>query len=115
MSCGANLNVAPWYKEYTKTIQVGGCPTARMAATVNEGSEISAAPNPFLDQTTVMVKKGDQILSVKLYDINGTLLLNTEDIELEQITLGDQLKAGVYILNIITESGTQNKRIIKIE
>ncbi|MFL5728230.1 MAG: Ig-like domain-containing protein [Cytophagaceae bacterium] len=115
VSCGANLNAAPWYKEYTKTIQVGGCSTARMAAPGDQAAEVNAAPNPFDDQTIISVNGGEKILSVKLFDMNGTERLNTGNIDQEKITLGNDLKPGIYILNIVTESGTQNKRIVKTE
>jgi hypothetical protein len=114
ISCGANFNVAPWYKEYTKTIQVGGCPVQRFAV-ADVQADVVASPNPFMDQTIVSVKNGDKILSVRLFDMNGIEQLNTGSIDLDQITLGSDLKAGVYILHIVTESGALNKRIIKAE
>jgi uncharacterized protein YfcZ (UPF0381/DUF406 family) len=114
VSCGANLNAAPWYKEYTKTIQVGGCAAARFAV-ADARADVVASPNPFMDQTTVSVKTGDKILSARLFDLSGREQMNTGNIDLEQITLGDNLKASVYILHIVTESGTLNKRIIKAE
>ncbi|MFL5731214.1 MAG: Ig-like domain-containing protein [Cytophagaceae bacterium] len=114
ISCGVNYNNAPWYKEYTKTIQIGGCAAPRFAL-ADMQEDVTAAPNPFMDQTTVSVKTGDKILSIRLFDMNGREQMNSGNIDLEQITLGAELKTGIYILHVVTESGTLNKRIIKTE
>ncbi|MFL5728229.1 MAG: Ig-like domain-containing protein, partial [Cytophagaceae bacterium] len=115
LTCGANFNLSPWYKEYTKTIQVGGCATARSAASAMTLDEIMTAPNPFNHQITVSVMNGEKILSIKIYDMNGTEQINSGSLDLEQISLGENLRAGVYIMTVVTENSTLNKRIVKID
>ena len=110
--CGVNLNVDPWYKEYKKSIQVGGCsPTGFSIAEME--ANIIASPNPFTEQTTVSIKSGEKILSLKLYDLNGIEHLQNSILNLTEISFGSELRAGVYILHIVTENSTINKRIVK--
>ena len=114
LTCGVNLSVSPYYKEYSKTIQIGGC-AARFAATVDYSNELITSPNPFIEQISLSMKNGERIFNIKISDINGKECLNTGNIETEQISLGEELKPGVYILNILTQSGIQVRKLVKAE
>ncbi|MBX9852226.1 MAG: cellulase family glycosylhydrolase [Cytophagaceae bacterium] len=110
ISCGANFSTAPWYKEYTKTITVSNtCATAAKMASPN----VVTTPQPFNDEATVSVDNGETMISVKLYDMQGNQIISMDNVNLNEVSLGNDLKAGIYILKVVTENGTYTQRIIK--
>ncbi len=102
---GNNFSVSPWYKEYTKSIKVGGCANSRTSAVTS--------PQPFDNETTVSLEDGQALVSVSVFDTKGTLLYSKQNIMLTEFTLGSELSAGIYILQVQSESGLSVTRMIK--
>jgi len=61
------------------------------------------------DELFVNLKNDNRIKTVKLYDSNNKLILNTT---LNVITTF-HLAYGVYVVNIITDKGSYNRKLIK--
>jgi len=74
-------------------------------------ANVTVYPNPFNDQLTI---EGDsKIQYLLMYGIDGALVKEYQpQVNLTTILLED-LPAGIYILEINTETGSQRKRIIK--
>ncbi|MFN3402563.1 MAG: Ig-like domain-containing protein [Cytophagaceae bacterium] len=112
ISCGVSYSSSPWYREYKKTITVGNCgPAARIAS-----NEVTAAPHPFRESTTISMELPEKIISVRLLDLKGTEICEYQNpnhgYELE---IGKNLKSGMYILYVITEYGNYTKKIYKLD
>lgn len=82
-----------------------------------EQSAINVTPNPSLGIINIKIQKimSGEILSLKIYDSKGQLLINTENIsENTEINLSDYSE-GVYMAQIISNLGTIIiKRIVLI-
>ncbi len=77
---------------------------------------IKASPNPSIDAFTVQLQGSDskQQVSIRVYDVSGRLLEQREDIAVGQVLhLGDQYKAGTYIIEAIQGSQRVQTKVIK--
>ncbi|HXC06014.1 MAG TPA: T9SS type A sorting domain-containing protein, partial [Bacteroidia bacterium] len=101
LTVGVNFSTSPWYKSYTTTITVGGC-GARLAAT--------ASPQPF-DENTTVTAEGRQIVSVKVFDSRGMEVYNADNIMKDSFTLGQELSAGIYTVQVISPEGVSTTKM----
>jgi hypothetical protein len=101
---GVNYSVSPWYKEYTKTIKVGGC-SARINATLS--------PQPTESNSMLELENNVKILSVVVYDGQGKEVYRTENISSEKFELGSNLVEGLYNVIIQSEEGMTSTRFLK--
>ncbi len=101
---GVNYNVSPWYKEYTKTIKVGGC-SAKVNATVS--------PQPTETISTVSLEEDQTIRSVIIFNSLGVEVHRAEQINQNQVELGEGLATGMYTVIITTDEGTTTTRMMK--
>ncbi|MBO6201355.1 MAG: T9SS type A sorting domain-containing protein, partial [Chryseobacterium sp.] len=69
--------------------------------------KISIFPNPSSD--FIHIKSDEEIRSIKIYDIKGSLIKsdNTSKIDISALPKGN------YIISIETRSGIETKKIIK--
>ena len=74
-------------------------------------SLVSIYPNPVKNELFLNVKNGVTVNTVKIYDLQGHMLLETKA-EANRINT-DQLATGIYMLTINTNQGNLNKKIIK--
>ena len=75
---------------------------------------VNVYPNPAKWKVNVTIKGNVIVNSMTLYDLTGKMLLNTLSIsELESAL--NKLKAGVYTINVITESGSQTIKVVLTE
>lgn len=73
--------------------------------------EISVYPNPVVNQLNISAK--ELIKEIKIYSLDGQLIHATKT-NLSQTNINlSSLKAGVYIAQIVTESGVATKKIVK--
>jgi len=84
----------------------------------NFGQELIIAPNPFVDDITILPKTNERIDRIELYDVNGlklgeSYLKNITNIKLSNI-LGKSLATGVYILRIYTNNSKIEYKLIKL-
>ena len=104
LSAGVNYSMSPWYKEYTKTIKVGGC-SAKVSAVLS--------PQPTVDFSIVTLDDNQSILSIIIFNSIGEVVYQAENINSTSISLGNELAAGVYIVQVISPNGTAVTRMLK--
>ncbi len=107
ISSGVNISVAPWYKEYTMQVKVGGCTgsTPQLRA--------AASPQPFNASTTVSLENDEQINSIVVLDMNGVEVYKATDIDAATFELGDDLAVGMYIAHIHSNKGVSIIKLVK--
>lgn len=105
---GVNYDVNPWYKEYTTSIKVGGCPTTPTSTLRTE-----ASPQPF-DQATVISTLDDEAISTLIvYNIKGLEVDRIENINLSSYELGENLGSGMYIVHVFSQDKVSIVKLIK--
>jgi len=77
----------------------------------NEFSKIQIYPNPVKDLLRIDNKSNNQITSLKLYDVLGSLVMKVSEVY-DQIDVS-HLDSGLLFLEIETETGSITKKIIK--
>ena len=82
-------------------------------AIVNELTAISweAYPNPTKGE--LHIKSADNLTSVSVYDLSGKMLLNNSISGNEHDIQLNDLSSGVYLLEVASENGKSQKRIVK--
>ncbi|NTV84692.1 MAG: T9SS type A sorting domain-containing protein, partial [Bacteroidales bacterium] len=72
-------------------------------------------PNPFTSDFKISVEsESAEPVSLKIFDLTGKVMLEIKEIVPEQeITAGNELRAGIYIMRIQQGDQVQNIRIIK--
>lgn len=104
LTAGVNYTVSPWYKEYTQTINVGGC-NARIAAVLS--------PQPTETNSTLVLEDNQKIVSVVIYNSLGEVVYEAKSLNDYSVVLGDTLAVGLYVVQIVSEAGTTSVRMIK--
>ncbi len=76
--------------------------------------ELVIAPNPFSEHTTIYVKGTSKAVLVKVYNLEGQLMSNTNYTNASQaITVGQGLESGMYILQVSNSDFTATHKLIK--
>ncbi|MDD2564074.1 MAG: T9SS type A sorting domain-containing protein [Salinivirgaceae bacterium] len=75
--------------------------------------EYSIYPNPTVNYTTIVNKKGS-LLTLMLYDSRGALVLSQTNSDNDIILNLESLNRGIYILNIVDGEQAKNYKIIKL-
>lgn len=102
---GVNFNVAPWYKEYTMSVKVGGCSTQNL--------RVAAVPQPF-DQTTVLTTANQEVINtVLVYDVRGILVDSDENVSMASYELGANLPSGMYIVHVYSNDDVYVVKVVK--
>ncbi|WP_037576452.1 Ig-like domain-containing protein [Sporocytophaga myxococcoides] len=94
----------PYSLQYTKIVSTTGCGTraAVMAVSLPDGN-----------QTAVSLDTKETITSFKVIDMTGREVASGEGQNVTEVIVGDNLKSGIYIVNIIAESGSYTHKIVK--
>ncbi|MFN3404158.1 MAG: fibronectin type III domain-containing protein [Cytophagaceae bacterium] len=75
--------------------------------------DVIAAPHPFTNQTAVSLSNGEKIVAVNIYDVQGKLVSTVNGNNTDNLTVGNDLGAGLFIMHIITNNGSYKRNIIK--
>jgi hypothetical protein len=76
---------------------------------------IQVSPNPFSEYTIISIPESPSIVTVKVYDLAGNSILSEEYYSANgSIQIGETLKEGAYIIQVISEAAVYNQRIIKV-
>ncbi|MBO9699870.1 MAG: T9SS type A sorting domain-containing protein [Sporocytophaga sp.] len=94
----------PYNVEYTKVISTNGCGTR---------ASVMAIPLPDASQTAVSLDTKETISSFKVIDMTGREVASGEGQNVTEVIVGENLKNGIYIVNIIAESGSYIHKIVK--
>lgn len=88
----------------------------------NFGKEIIISPNPFNDYINIILKDGDIINRIEIYDSQGLKLgehLITLNNQIQSLKFSDLVRQsvsqGLYFIRIISNKGFDNYKIIKIK
>ena len=73
-------------------------------------SQLSVYPNPTNDIVTIKMPPNVELVSMKLFDVLGNLVLKNAN--LTQLDVSN-LSSGLYLLDIITTAGTVSKKIVR--
>jgi uncharacterized delta-60 repeat protein len=87
-----------------------------LAAKQSTSLSIIAGPNPSADAFDIQLHSSDlkQLVSIRIYDVNGRLLEVREHLSIGQrLHLGDQYKAGAYIIEAVQGSQRVQTKVIK--
>jgi hypothetical protein len=82
----------------------------------NSNDQFDAYPNPFQDQLSLSTKSSDHITHVTITDIRGNIVssIQFDKLETTQVLDVSQIESGLYILEIISDSGRVfQKKILK--
>ncbi|MCU0431194.1 MAG: Ig-like domain-containing protein [Cytophagaceae bacterium] len=101
---GVNYSVSPWYKEYTKVVNVGSCASR---------TSVLLSPQPTQSTTVISLEDNQPIHSVFIFNTIGELVYQSENLNSTSVELGDELAAGIYILQVWTENGATTARMLK--
>lgn len=72
---------------------------------------IQIYPNP---SSSVLVIKGEQIEYIKIYDLNGKLLISKEELDKSNVNVDiGHLNSGLYVVKVKDKFGVQSRSIIK--
>jgi hypothetical protein len=94
----------PYNVEYTKVISTNGCGIR---------AAVMATPLPDGNQTAVSLDTKEIITSFKVIDMTGREVASGTGQNVTEVIVGDNLKSGIYIVNIIAESGSYTHKIVK--
>ena len=100
------------------TLSSAVCPSAKTTGDVKTAlSEytVNAYPNPFTSSFGLDMSGSSENVSVKMYDMTGMLLENKEVTtdKVNELSLGQNLSSGIYILNVTQGSNVKTVRVIK--
>jgi uncharacterized delta-60 repeat protein len=85
-------------------------------AQISTALSITASPNPSADAFTIQLHSSDlkQQVSIRVYETGGKLLERREHLSIGQILhLGDQYKAGTYMIEAVQGSQRAQTKVIK--
>ena len=108
---GVNYSASPWYKQYCKSVTA--CSSARIAAPEWQDTNPYGVvfPNPSQENFTFIADKN--VRQLKVNDIIGYNRISVDKLaQGEQITFGEQLPIGSYLVVVNYEDKTQ--KIIKV-
>jgi len=73
-------------------------------------SQLSVYPNPTNDIVTVKMPSNIEVVSMKLFDVLGNLVLKNANTSRLDVS---NLSSGLYLLDIITTAGSVSKKIVR--
>jgi hypothetical protein len=107
VTAGVNIPVAPWYKEYSMQVKVGGCTGSTPQL------RVSASPQPFDANTTISLENNEVITNIIVLDINGKEIYKASNVDMSTFTLGDTFASGIYIAHVHSKNGVSIIKLIK--
>ena len=92
---------------FTLSSSANGC--------VKNQIEVKSFPNPFTNQVTIQLSENSENIEVEIRDILGKVVYtNHYDGSRKSISLKtENLKKGIYILNVLAGNETASQRIIR--
>jgi hypothetical protein len=74
--------------------------------------QITAYPNPFNNEFNIVLPKGD-VANIQLFDINGRLIENRQVQNEFEITMGQNLNTGVYLVRVEQNGEMRSFKMVK--
>jgi hypothetical protein len=79
---------------------------------IADNFEIKAFPNPFASNFTLLLSNESLESNISIFDMTGKLVQSFKTTE-NEINVGENLTAGVYLVNITQKQETKNIRVVK--
>jgi len=83
--------------------------------TTADNSLLIAYPQPFITSTTIKLESAELIKSTIILNITGAIVDQKNDINSNEITVGDKLTSGVYFVLVRTAKNTYKTKIVKLD
>jgi hypothetical protein len=80
--------------------------------TIADNFEIKAFPNPFSNLITLSLTNENVETNIAIFDMTGKLVQTIKTSE-NEVNVGENLTAGVYLVNITQGQETKNIRVVK--
>lgn len=81
----------------------------------DKASSLSLYPNPFTKETNLRIQsKFDYKINIRILDTSGKNLYSSEHSTNENISVGEHLSDGVYIVEILSEYENKRVRVVKM-
>ena len=80
--------------------------------TIADDFEIKAFPNPFASNFTLLLSNENMDTNVSIFDMTGKLVQTIKTSE-NEVNVGENLAAGVYLVNITQGQEIKNIRVVK--
>jgi hypothetical protein len=109
ITAGAGFSQAPWYMQYAKEVQLGGCATAPAAR-----ASVLTTPQPFEHTTVVALDNQELLRSIRVVNAAGYEVLNIPNVNAREFVLGHGLPAGMYTVIVHTATGIHTTKVIKM-
>lgn len=95
ITAGVDFSGPPWYRSYTKTVNIGNCSTA---------SVLRVIPEPAQESSLITLEDNeDNIVAIQIFDRLGREVQRLENINSGSIELGSNLAFGIYTIKVVTE------------
>jgi hypothetical protein len=109
---GVSYNIAPYYATYCKSIDL--CSSNLKTGLAADESALSISPNP--SAGAFIITAEEEITSLKVVNELGVVVYQTDGLEEERISFGEQIREGLYVVYIQYSSGkTEIRRIQKVD
>ncbi|MBO9702151.1 MAG: hypothetical protein J7604_18220, partial [Sporocytophaga sp.] len=101
ISVGVNYSASPWYKQYDKTLKVGGCPSASL-------EEVAFIASSAKSDESQSDSQEEILQSLRVYDFQGKEIAYKGELTLDINRISEYLENGAYIIY-----GVSNQKMIK--
>ncbi len=111
-----NNLVLDTYYYRLQQVDFDGTATYSNVVTVNfnNGFTVSLFPNPFTDESNILITGNKGTGQIKIMNIAGSVVYIKEvNSESEVLTVGKELSDGVYIVQVISDGEVKNIRLVK--
>ncbi len=93
-------------------LTVGTAMSRSFSDEVVENFEIKAFPNPFTSNFTLLLSNESTETNISIFDMTGKMLQQVSTNESE-VSIGENLTKGVYLVQILQGQETKNIRVVK--
>ncbi len=111
----ATITIGPGIENEVVNFEVGDQEVMLNSTEVDLSSEISIYPNPVFADVTIELSEDIEVSAASMYDANGRLVSTYNLAQGETNINLSALPHGLYLMQIQTNKGVLNKRILKLK
>jgi hypothetical protein len=87
-------------------------PPREISEDVKANFDIKAFPNPFTSNITLSLSLENEASNITMFDMTGKMVQQVSTTE-NEITIGENLTTGIYLVQIVQGQETKNIRVVK--
>ncbi len=112
---GAAWAYAPGTGSYWQDawIELGTCSDHEDEMNASTAAKIIMTPHPFEHYTSIKLDTDENIVALHLYSSSGSHVLSLENLNKKEMSIGEALSSGYYILHITTQTGKYTQTLLK--